>query len=88
MLWGRIPAAVLGSKMKTVEESILLRSSPLPFSWAAVAEVKLLTHDVGRAMAGMTGTVLVSSSGTPSLYVVVERRATGERSGSAVSWTR
>jgi hypothetical protein len=83
MLWGRVPIAVLGSKLKPVEESILLRSSPIPVSWAAVAEVKLLTHDVGRAMAGVTGTVLVSAAGTPSIYVVVERRATGERSAEA-----
>lgn len=80
VLWGRIPIAVLGSRLKPVEESILLRSSPVPLSWAAVAEVKLLTHDVGRAMAGVTGTVLVSASGTPSIYVVVERRAASERS--------
>ena len=80
VLWGRIPLAVLGSKLKPVEESILLKSSPLPVSWTAVAEVKLLTHDVGRAMAGVAGTVLVSASGTPSIYVVVERRAAGERS--------
>jgi len=80
LLWGKVTVAVLGSEMKPVEESILLRSSPIPLSWAAVAEVKLLTHDVGRAMAGVTGTVLVSASGTPSIYVVVERRATGERS--------
>ena len=80
LLWGRVPIAVLGSKLKPVEGSVLLRSSPLPVSWAAVAEVKLLTHDVGRAMAGVTGAVLVSASGTPSIYVVVERRAMGERS--------
>jgi hypothetical protein len=80
VLWGRIPVAALSLKLKPVEESILLRSSPFPFSWAAVAEVKLLTHDVGRAMAGVTGTVLVSASGTPAVYAVVERRATRERS--------
>jgi hypothetical protein len=80
VLWGRIPIGVVGSTMKPVEGSILLRSSPLPVSWAAVAEVKPLTRNVGGAMAGVTGTVLVSASGTPSIYVVVERRATGERS--------
>jgi hypothetical protein len=80
MLWGKVPVAALGSRLRPVEGTILLRSSPVPLSWAAVAEVKLLTHDVGRAMAGVNGTVLVSASGTPSLYVVVEERATGERS--------
>lgn len=80
ILWGRIPMSVLGSAFKPVEESILLGSSPVPFSWAAVAEVKPLTRDVGRAMAGVTGTVLISASETPSIYVVVEKRASSERS--------
>ena len=80
VLWGRLPTTILGSQMKPVEESILLKSSPLPFSWAAVAEVKLLTRDVGRALAGVAGTVVVSASETPSIYVAVERRAPSERS--------
>jgi hypothetical protein len=71
---------VLGSKVKPVEESILLRSSPIPSSWASVAEVKPLTRDLGRALAGVTGSVLVSASETPSIYVVVERTALTERS--------
>ena len=80
LLWGHIPTGVLGSKLTPIEESILLRSSPLPFSWVAVAEVKPLTRNVGGAMAGVSGTVLVSASGTPSIYVVAERRAASERS--------
>jgi hypothetical protein len=80
LLWGRIPVAAVGSALKPVDESILLRSSPLPVSWVAVAEVKPLTRNVGGAMAGVTGTVLVSASEIPSIYVVVERRAAGERS--------
>ena len=80
MLWRSIPMSALGSKLKPVEESILLRSSPLPISWAAVAEVKPLTRDVGRALAGVTGAVLVSASVTPSIYVVVERTTLTERS--------
>jgi len=80
MLWGRIPASVIGSRLKPVKESMLLRSSPLPFSWAAVAQVKPLTRDLGKALAGVTGTVVVSVSETPAVFVVVERRALGERS--------
>jgi hypothetical protein len=80
VLWGKIPASALGSTLRPVEESILLSSSPLPFSWVAVAEVKPLTRDVGRALAGVAGTILVSASETPSIYVVVERRAMSERS--------
>ncbi len=80
MLWGRLPMSALGSTLKPVKESILLRSSPLPVSWVAVAQVKPLTRDVGRALAGVTGTVMVSASDTPSIYVVVERMAPTERS--------
>ena len=80
VLWGRVPKSVLGSEFKPVEESILLRSSLLPVSWAAVAEVKPITHDVGRALAGVAGTVIVSANETPSIYVIVERMAPNERS--------
>jgi len=80
MLWGRLPMSALGSTLKPVKESVLLRSSPLPVSWAAVAQVKPLTRDLGNAMAGVKGTVVVSASETPSIYVVVERIAPTERS--------
>ena len=75
VVWGRLPTSVLGFKMKPVEESILLKSSPVPFSWAAVAEVKPITRDIGRALASLTGTVVVSASEAPSIYFVVGRSA-------------
>jgi len=80
VLWGRLPTTALGSTLRPVKESVLLRSSPLPFLWVAVAQVKPLTRDMGRALAGVNGTVIVSASETPSIYVVVERRALSERS--------
>jgi hypothetical protein len=80
VLWRRVPISVPGSGLRPVEESILLRSSPLPVSWAAVAEVKPITHDVGRALAGVTGTVVISATEAPSVYVVVERMAPSEKS--------
>ncbi len=79
LFWGRGPKRVFGSGLKPVKESVILRSSLFPYSWAAVAQVKLLTRDVGRALAGVTGTVLVFSSDTPSIYLVFERRAASER---------
>ena len=80
ILWGRIPMSLMGSMVNPVKDSILLRSTPVPVSWTAVAEVKPLTRDIGRALAGVTGTVLVSASDKPSIYVVVEMRALSERS--------
>lgn len=78
LAWGRV-GQLPGSRFKPVEGSVLLRSSPFPVSWAAVAEVKLVTRDVARAMAGVTGTVIVSASGDPAIHVVVERRSLSGR---------
>lgn len=80
ILWGRIPRLGLSSAMRPVDESILLRSSPLGLSWAAVAEVKLLARDAGRALAGFNGTVLVSMADKPSVHLLVESTALSERS--------
>ena len=72
--------SVLSSELKPINESILLKSSHVPVSWAAVAEVKPITHDVGRALAGLNGAVVVSASESPSIYFVVERLAPNQRS--------
>lgn len=83
LAWGRA-GGLPGSRLRPVEGSILLRSSPVPLSWAAVAEVKAVTRDLGRAMAGVNGLVLVSASGDPAIHVVVEARAVGERPAEEV----
>jgi hypothetical protein len=83
LAWGRVRISILGSALRPVDESILLRSSPIPVSWVAVAEVKPLTRDLGRAMAGVNGAVLISASDTPSIYVVVVKGALTERSAEA-----
>ena len=83
LAWGRIPIPVPGGGYRPMEESVLLRASPFPVGWVGVAEVKPLTRDLGRAMAGVEGTVMVSASETPSVYVVVKRRALTERSAEA-----
>jgi hypothetical protein len=80
LVWGRVPISLPGSGLKPVKDSILLRSSVSPFSWAAVAEVKLITRDLGRALAGIQGTVLLAAAEVPSVFMVVERSATTERS--------
>jgi len=79
LLAGRVRISACAG-LRPVEESILLRSSPLPFSWAALAEVKPLTRDLGRALAGVTGSVLVAASETPAIYLVAETQALTEKS--------
>ncbi|HUI00608.1 MAG TPA: hypothetical protein VLX56_03135 [Nitrososphaerales archaeon] len=83
LAWGRVGIRFPGSGVVTVVDSVLLRSSPLPFAWAAVAEVKPLTRDLPKAMAGVRGTVVISASESPSMYVLVERSAVTEKSAEA-----
>lgn len=81
LVWGRLPVPSLrGGSLRPVDDSILLRSSPLPVSWAAVAEVKPLTRDLGRALGGVTGTVVISGREDPAVYTVVESTGWSERS--------
>ena len=78
VLWGRL-RLVWGSGLRPVAETVLLRSSRVGGSWAAVAEVKAVTRDPVRALSGVVGTVVVSVSMAPAVYVVLQSRAWGAR---------
>jgi len=74
LLWGAplIRLGALGS-LRPIEESVLLRNSLDPFRWFAVAEVKLATKQVGRALGGIDETLLVSmADGVPAVFVVLK----------------
>jgi hypothetical protein len=60
LLWGTslIRLGGLGS-LRPVEESILMRRSLDPIHWFSMAEVKLATRQVGKALGGIDETVLV-----------------------------
>ncbi|MDG6914673.1 MAG: hypothetical protein JRN51_10235 [Nitrososphaerota archaeon] len=79
LLWGRLAVLAVSSSLKPVNESILLRSTRLQASWAGVARVTSITRDLGRALAGVSGTVILSLSDVPAVYVVVERKAWSEK---------
>jgi hypothetical protein len=73
LLWGAplITSGNLGS-LRPVDESILLRQSFDPIHWLAIAEVKLATKQVGRALGGIDETLFVTSGADgPSVFVVV-----------------
>jgi hypothetical protein len=74
LFWGTplIRFGSLGS-FRAVEESILLRRSLDPIHWFAMAEVKLATRQVGKALGGIDETLLVTSAeGGHSIFVVLE----------------
>jgi hypothetical protein len=74
LLWGTplLGIASLGS-LHPVEESILLRQSLIPIRSFAIAEVKLSTRQVGKALSGIDETLLVTSAADgPSIFVVLK----------------
>jgi hypothetical protein len=73
LFWGTplIKFGSLGS-LRAVEDSILLRRTLDPMHWFAMAEVKLATSQVGRALGGIDETLLVTlADGGPSIFVVL-----------------
>jgi len=74
LLWGTplIRFGSLGS-FRAVKESVLLRRSLDPLHWFAIAEVKLATKQVGKALGGIDETLLVTlADDGPSIFVVLE----------------
>ncbi len=62
----------LGS-FRAVRESILMRRTLDPVHWFAMAEVKLATRQVGKALGGIDETLLVNlADDGPSIFVVLE----------------
>jgi hypothetical protein len=82
MAWGRTPGVKLDNRLGPRDESILLRSR-MGFSWVAVAEVKGVTRDMGKALAGVDGTLLLSVGPGSPVYAMFERFALSERSAEA-----
>jgi len=81
VIWGgQIPGFSVGGSLKPVKSSILLRARWNPFSWTTVAEVKPITRDLGKALSGLNQTILVTTSGTPSIRVAFHRTAFSEKS--------
>jgi hypothetical protein len=74
LIWGTRLAwfGSLGS-LRPVEESTLLRRSLDPIHWFALAEVKLATRQVGKALGGIDEMLLVTlADDGPSIFVVLE----------------
>ncbi len=83
LLWG-MPLFRLGNfgSLQPVGESILLKRSLDPFHWFAVAEMKLATRHVGKALGGIDETLLVTiAEDGPSIFVVA--RTTSATLGGA-----
>jgi hypothetical protein len=79
IIWGGQLPGFVGGSLKPVKSSILLRARWNPFSWTTVAEVKPITRDLGKALSGLSQTILVTASGTPSIRIAFHRTAFSEK---------
>lgn len=81
--WELISRTSLFAEIRPVEDSILLRGSVTRFSWVALAEIKLLARDVGKALFAISERILVVASEKPSVYIAVGATAFGQK---AAEW--
>ena len=83
ILWPSFARARVSSGVVPVEDSVLLRSRLSPFSWHALAEVKLESQDQTRGIASMGGRILLFAGKAPAAFQVVTVRALGYRQAEA-----
>lgn len=57
--WGRLPLGQWSSAVEPLPGSVLLRGRWAPWRWSAVAEVKLASSDLARALSGLEGEVIL-----------------------------
>ncbi len=80
LLWRSLSRSSHFTTVRAVKDSILLRGTINHFTWAALAEVKLVTRDLGKALLGVSETILVVASEKPSIYVAVRAVALRQKS--------
>ncbi len=68
LLWNRIRSSRSLSRVAPVEDSIVFRSSLLPFRWAALAEVKPIARELGKALSVADVDILIVAT-KPSIYI-------------------
>ncbi|MDV3278020.1 MAG: hypothetical protein LYZ69_06075 [Nitrososphaerales archaeon] len=60
----------LSSRVKPVDDSVLLRGRFVPFRWFAVAEAKFATRDPEGALSGIDGKLLLLPAPTPRVLLI------------------
>lgn len=75
IFWPRIERSGFANRVVPIRDSVLLRSSFLPFRWHALVEVKLESQDQTRGIAAMNGRLLLFAGKTPSTFLVVNVHA-------------
>ena len=78
LLWPLLPFGSFISGVVPVGDTILLRSSLVPFVWHSVAEVKPGAEDLGRALSSFGGRLVIMKRG--SVYVHIRATALDARS--------
>jgi len=68
-VWPRLPLGALVSRAVPLDDTILLRSSTIPFVWHSVAEVKPGAEDFARALASYEGRLMIVKPGAVYAHV-------------------
>jgi hypothetical protein len=69
LIWPLLPFGPFLEKVVPLEDTILLRSTLVPFVWHSVAEVKPGAEDFARALASYEGRLMIAKPGTIYAYV-------------------
>jgi hypothetical protein len=70
LFWNHIPWKMPGSAVRPIRESILLRSTLVPFRWVSISEVKFLTRNVAGVLSSINEPILIDAS-KGSVYLMI-----------------
>jgi len=80
LFWPRIRNGMTASRVTPVKDSVLLRSTFLPFHWHVLVEVKFEPGNQVRAVSALNGRVFIFAGRTVSVFHTVSAFAFGYRS--------
>lgn len=69
----------MSSRVRPVQDSMLLRGSILPFKWFALAEAKVSTRDPEGALSGVSERLLLLSVPAPRIFMVFSASSLGRK---------
>ena len=81
--WPFLARSGLAGGVVPVKDSVLLRSRLFPFSWHALAEVKLESQGQTRGIASMGGKILLFAGNAPALFQLITVHALSYKQAEA-----
>ena len=84
VIWPVISNSRLANGVVPVKDSVLLRRRLFPFSWHALAEVKLESPEQTRGVASMSGDIFLFAGKAPAVFRVLTVHALGYKRAEAI----